>query len=237
MLTDEPQLADAFAALDEPGAGDPQPFTVEHFEAYARELILDNLEHWEPEPFQLAFVADLFAGFPECWLVVPEGNGKTTLLAGVALYHADYRPGATVPIGASSRDQCEVLHNQAGGFVRRTPGFRQRFRVYNGYRRIVGQRMESRIQVYAADDRTGDGVIPTLSLLDELHRHRDLRLYRTWRGKLDKREGQLVAISTAGEPGGEFETIRATHRDTAGEITRRGVSHPAAASAEAPDER
>ena len=36
-----------------------------------------------------------------------------------------------------------------------------------------------------------------------------MRLYRTWRGKLDKRGGQIVVISTAGEPGGEFEeTIR-----------------------------
>ena len=197
-------------------------FTVDHFRRYARLLVLDDGSNWEPEDFQLQFVEDLFAGHREVWLVVPEGNGKTTLLAGVALYHGDYTPDAMVPIGASSRDQCEVLHNQAAGFVRRTPGLDKRFRIFDGYRRIRCERTNGRIQVYAADDRTGDGVIPTLPLLDELHRHRDLRLYRTWRGKLDKRQGQLAAISTAGEPGSEFEEIRSLHKSQAAEITEQG---------------
>src|SRR5262249_32583386 len=78
------------------------------------------------------------------------------------------------------------------------------------------------IQVFAADDRTGDGVIPTMAIVDELHRHQDLRLYRTWRGKLDKRGGQIVAISTAGEPGGEFEDAREQIRQSATSVTRRG---------------
>jgi len=185
-----------------------RPFTVDHFRAYSRNLVLDNRDYWEPQDFQLEVVEDLFALNPEVWLVVPEGNGKTTLMAGIALYHGDYTQDAMVVIGASSRDQCEVLHNQAGGFVRRTPGLKRRFRVFDGYRRITCLRTAGRIQVFAADDRTGDGVIPTLALLDELHRHRDLRLYRTWRGKLEKRNGQLAAISTGGEPDSEFEDIR-----------------------------
>lgn len=181
-------------------------------------MILDNGEAWDPENFQLEYVEDLFAGHREVWLVLPEGNGKTTLLGGVALYHGDYTPDAMVPIGASSRDQCQILHDQAAGFVRRSQGFDQRFRVFDGYRRIACLRSNGRIQVFAADDRTGDGVIPTLCLLDELHRHRDLRLYRTWRGKLDKRGGQLTAISTAGEPNTEFEEVRSLHRARAKEI-------------------
>ena len=36
-----------------------------------------------------------------------------------------------------------------------------------------------------------------------------------WRGKLTKRGGQLLAISTAGERGGEFETLRDAIRDQA----------------------
>lgn len=205
-----------------------EPFTVDHFRRYARLLVLDDGSTWEPEDFQLAFVEDLFAGYREVWLIVPEGNGKTTLLGGVALYHGDYTPDAMVPIGASSRDQCEVLHGQAAGFVRRTPGLKRRFRVYDGYRRIACLRTGGRIQVFAADDRTGDGVIPTLPLLDELHRHRDLRLYRTWRGKLDKRGAQLAAISTAGDPESEFEEIRSRHKTRAPEITET-VGHTRAA--------
>lgn len=180
---------------------------------------MDNGDYWTPEPFQLEFVADLFSGVPEIWLIVPEGNGKTTLLSGVALYHGDYTQDAAVLMAASSRDQCGLLLSQGIGFVRRSPGFDKRFRTYEGYRRIDCLRTAGTIQVFAADDRTGDGVIPTLALLDELHRHRNLRLYRTWRGKLDKRDGQLAAISTAGEPGSEFEIVREGARTEAPEIT------------------
>ena len=50
--------------------------------------------------------------------------------------------------------------------------------------------------------------MPTFAVVDELHRHRNLKLYRTWRGKLAKREGQILVISTAGEPGSDFELTR-----------------------------
>jgi phage terminase large subunit-like protein len=99
---------------------------------------------------------------------------------------------------------------------------RDRFKCQEGYRRIKCLRTGGRIQVYAADDRTADGIIPTLALLDELHRHRNLRLYRTWRGKLLKRNGQIVTISTAGEPGGEFEDTRANIRQMADDVNVDG---------------
>jgi phage terminase large subunit-like protein len=75
----------------------------------------------------------------------------------------------------------------------------------------------------AAEDSTGDGIIPTLAILDELHRHKNLALYRTWSGKLRKRGGQLVAISTAGESGTEFEQTREKIRQTATETVRTGA--------------
>jgi hypothetical protein len=122
------------------------------------------------------------------------------------------------------------MYRQAEGLVERSPELKPRFRPYPGYRRIQCLRTNGRIQVYAADDRTGDGIIPGgLALVDELHRHRDLKLYRTWRGKLEKRGAQLVAISTAGEPGGEFEETRDRIRRDATDITRDGCHVRAAA--------
>ncbi len=214
------------------------PFTLPHFRAWASDLILDTGESWRLEDFIEAFLADVFAGYPECWLVVPEGNTKTTTLAGLALYHTEFRPHASVPVAASSREQAEIMYRQAEGFVLRSPrmyekvhsamqaakGKRKvevpRFLCLEGYRRI-NHFQGGRIQVFAADDRTGDGVIPTLGLLDELHRHRNLGLYRTWAGKLLKRDGQLVIISTAGEPGSDFEETRERLRQS-GDIEKDG---------------
>jgi phage terminase large subunit-like protein len=199
-----------------------KPFTVEHFRRWAAELVLDNDAPWTLEPFQAAFLRDLFAGFLECWLVIPEGNAKTTLAGGVILYHAQHTRFARVPVAASSRDQAEWLYQAAAGFVERSPAIEHLFRCQEGYRRIRCDSMGSRIQVFAADDRTGDGIIPTLAVLEELHRHRTLRLYRTWRGKIEKRGGQLAAISTAGEPDGEFEEVRRKMREGATSIRQRG---------------
>jgi hypothetical protein len=131
-------------------------------------------------------------------------------------------------MAASSRDQAGLLFNQAAGFVVRSPGFTDRFRVFEGYRRIKCLRTDGRLQVFAADDRTGDGVIPTLALIDEPHRARNLNLVRTWRGKLAKRGGQLGLLSTAGEPGTEFEDARAAALRTATDIRVDGFHTRAA---------
>jgi phage terminase large subunit-like protein len=219
-------------------------FTLDHFCRWATDLELDNGEPWILEPFQEAFVADVFDGNKVCWLVVPEGNGKTTLIAGLALYHIEFTETAYVPVAASSRDQAEWIYRQAASFVMRndledptrstaaqntTPHL---FRCLEGYRRIRHDATHSRIQIFAADDRGGDGIIPTLAILDELHRHRDLALYRTWLGKLRKRDAQLLVISTAGEVGSEFEEERKRLRQEAEQIeqqetftraTRRGA--------------
>jgi phage terminase large subunit-like protein len=216
-----------------------RPFTMRHWRRWTSDLILDNGESWHPEGFQDAFVEDVFSGVKEAWLVVPEGNGKSTLLSGLGLYHTEHRPHASVPIAASSREQAEIMYRQAEGFVLRSDRLHRTVRsdlqaakgkrkldvplfvCLEGYRRI-NHAEGGRIQVFAADDRTGDGIIPTLGLLDELHRHRDLGLYRTWAGKLLKRDGQVVGISTAGEPGSDFEQTREAIRRRSTAVESRG---------------
>ncbi len=216
-----------------------RPFTLPHFREWASHLVLDTGEPWKLEPFQSAIVKDIFAGYPEVWVVLPEGNGKTTTLAGIALYHSEFRPFAVVPVAAASREQAEIMYRQAEGFVLRSPTLHRlvhspvqeakgkrktevpRFLCLEGYRR-VNHHEGGRIQVFAADDRTGDGVIPTLGIIDEPHRQRDLSLYRTWSGKLLKRDGQIVAISTSGEPGSDFELTLERIRQSAISVERKG---------------
>lgn len=209
------------------GGTTAKPFTLAHFVAWASDLVLDNGALWKLEPFQLDFVEDLFAGRPENWLILPEGNGKTTLIAGLVLYHLEHKQFATVPVAASSRDQAEVLYGQAKGFVRRTPKLKRKFngrpviRCFDGYRVIEHFATESSSKVYPADDKTADGVIFTMAIVEELHRHKDLKLYRTWTGKARKRPGaQVVAISTAGEPYTDFEDTREKIRQLPGAVRR-----------------
>jgi phage terminase large subunit-like protein len=200
------------------------------FAAFAKTLELDSGSPLIVEDFQAAFVEDVDAGNPEVWLIIPEGNGKTTLLAAFVLWHLQTTPYASVPVAAATRDQAMLLYRQAKGFVLRNdlPGFL----CQDGTRRILysdkvkgmrtGHLATSMAQIFAADVAGGDGIIPTLAIIDEPHRQKHMGLYLTWSGKLGKRSGQLVIISTSGEPNSEFEAMRAQIRQDAAEVEREG---------------
>jgi phage terminase large subunit-like protein len=211
-------------------------FSREHFEAWCKNLILDSGGHVQLEEFQQAFVEDVFAGRKVNWLVVPEGNGKTTLLAALGLYGLRFAEYASIPIAASTRDQVRIMYRQMKGFVTRSdlgkPDKGFWFECFDGYRQVhlrktgrtkrgevVGQ-----IEVHAADAGTADGVIPfPFAFLDELHRHKNLALHRTWGGKLEKRGAQLIVISTAGEPGHDFEITREKIKTEAADVSKDGA--------------
>jgi len=215
---------------------DGDPFSLPHFEAWSHKLVCDNGKPLELEPFQRAFVEDVFSGKPVCWLVVPEGNGKTTLIAALGLYGVRFGEGAQIPIAASTRDQIRIMYRQMKGFVTRSQLGQvdhegRWLECFDGYRQIHlrgpgnTRRGETlgQIEVYAADAGSADGVIPyPYGFLDELHRHKDLALHRTWRGKLNKRGAQLIVISTAGEPGHEFESTRERIKVEASETFEEG---------------
>ena len=132
-------------------------------------------------------------------MLIPKKNGKTTLLAALALYHVMTTPDADVVVGASSREQASLLYEQAVGFVRRSTGLQSRFDPKRGFKEIRSTADAGKIRVLAADVDHADGVIPTLALVDELGRHKKPDLYGVFRDGLGPRDGQLVGISTAGE--------------------------------------
>ena len=121
-----------------------------------------------------------------------------------------------------------VLYRQAKGMIRRS-GL-QGYLCQDGTRRILygkdvleirsGHKATGLAQIFSADAGSGDGIIPTLAVIDEPHRQKNMELYLTWSGKLGKRAGQLVIISTAGEPGSEFEEMREAIRTAAQDVKR-----------------
>lgn len=193
------------------------PFTVEHWREWVKRLVLDNGEPWESEPFQDELVELVFRRIREILFVVPEENTKTTTVAGLCLYQIAHLERAKVLATASARDQArEGLYSQAAGMVEAS-GLDEEFICQEGFLRIKHPATRSRLQITAADAGTGDGAIPNFVGVDELHRHKDLSYYRTLAGKLRKRDAIMVTISTAGEPGSEFELLRAEFRARATE--------------------
>jgi phage terminase large subunit-like protein len=142
------------------------------FARFCRALVLDSNDAMVLEPFQRDMLSDYFDGATETLILLPKKNGKSTLLAALALFHLITTPDAECVLGAASRDQATILYDQAAGFVRRSRGLEDRVHVKRGYREIQNKRDAGRIRVLAADVDTADGVIPTLALVDELHRHK-----------------------------------------------------------------
>lgn len=147
------------------------------------------------EDFEQRMLRDLFDGVRETVICIPKKNGKSTLLAALALFHLVTVPDCECVIVAASRDQAAIMLRQARGFVRRSPGLQLRLEVKQ--REIVHKSHGGRVRVMASDVDTADGVIPTLALVDELHRHKSLDLVGVLRDGLGPRDGRMVTISTA----------------------------------------
>jgi phage terminase large subunit-like protein len=173
-------------------------YTLDDFARFCGTLKLEGRRPMVLEPFQREMLAEHFAGATETVIVISKKNGKTTLLGALALFHLREVPEAEVVIGAASRDQARILFKQAAGLVSRA-GLSE-FQVRGGYGEIWGgsSREGPRIRVLAADANTADGVIPTLALVDELHRHPSSELSAVFRDGLGPRDGRMITISTAG---------------------------------------
>ena len=172
---------------------------LDTFGRFCGALTLESGAPMVLEPFQHDMLRDFFEGTVETLILIPKKNGKSTLLSAIALFHLITTQDAECVIGAASRDQATILYDQAAGFVRRSEGLAQRVKVKRGYREIQSLRDSGRIRVLAADVDTADGVIPTLALVDELHRHKSAGLYGVFRDGLGPRSGRMITISTAGD--------------------------------------
>lgn len=172
-------------------------YSLEDFARFCGRLILDSGEPFELEGFQRELLADYFGGTVETLILLPKKNGKTTLKAALALFHVITTPDAECVVAAASRDQASILLRQAKGFIDRWPELSARLYVKD--REIIKRDKRGRIRILAADADTADGIIPTLAIVDELHRARSADLYGVFRDGLGPRGGQLVAISAAGD--------------------------------------
>jgi phage terminase large subunit-like protein len=72
------------------------------------------------------------------------------------------------------------------------------YEVRPGYKEIRCVETRGLIKVLPAEAGAVDGIIPTLALVDELHRHPDGQLYGVLADGLGARKGRMVTISTAG---------------------------------------
>lgn len=160
---------------------------------YQTALILRPLFGWVK--------ADGTRRFRKAYIEIPKKNGKTQLIAGLALYMllGDNEPGAEVYVAAADRDQARILFRAAVAMVEANPALAKRLTVYRNHI----QRNDDPtafFQVLSAEAASKHGPNIHCLIMDELHAQPDRELFETLtRGVVARRQPLILLITTAGD--------------------------------------
>ena len=161
------------------------------------------LEPWEDfivcNIFCLYRVEDHRRKYKSAHISVSRKNGKTTLAAALGLFGmiGDGEPAASVIVAANSREQAHIDYDCAAAFARQLDPKRKNLKVLRN--EIVFQKNNASLKVISADASTGDGLNPSMVILDELHEAVDSKLFDVLRSGMGFREQPLMlSVTTAG---------------------------------------
>lgn len=141
------------------------------------------------------------------WIELARKNGKTELLAGIALYLlvADDEEGAEIYGCARDRDQARKVFDVAERMVQLSPILSRRLRIQSQAKRIIDEKTASYYEIVAADAAGNLGHNPHGVVLDEVLAQRDGSLWTAMRTAMGARSQPLmVAATTAGDDDQSF---------------------------------
>ena len=165
-------------------------------------------KHFILEPWEDFIVCNIFClynketgkrKYKTAHISVARKNGKTTLAAALGLFGliGDGEPAASVIMAANSREQGHIDFDAAAAFARQLDPKRKSLRVLRN--EIKFDKNNASLKVISADASTGDGLNPSLVILDELHEAVDSKLYDVLRSGMGFRQQPLMlSITTAG---------------------------------------
>ena len=160
------------------------------------------------ELFQKAYIQALYGfidretgcrQYRESFFLVGRKNGKSTLLAGLALYMltSDGEGGAEVYSTATKYAQARLLFDEAHNMIKQSPALSKHFRKRKTD--LYYSPTMSKFQPLARNSDTLDGLNASFVIMDELHGVKDRNLYEVMRQSMSaRRQPLLIMITTAG---------------------------------------
>lgn len=160
------------------------------------------------ELFQKAFISALFGfiheetglrKYRETLFMVGRKNGKSTMLAGIALYMmiADNEPGAEVYSTATKKDQARIIFDETHNMVKQSPEINRYVKKRKSD--LYFPLTMSKFQPLGKNSDTLDGLNAHCVIIDELHSIKDRNLYEVMKqSQSARRQPLLVMITTAG---------------------------------------
>ena len=143
--------------------------------------------------------------FRTAYIEIPRKNGKSFLCSALSLYLliADGEPGAQVYASATKEEQAAIVWRGAMKMIKTSPEL-QRFTEIHGAKKKTGgtifcDRTGGFFRPLGADSTTLDGLNPHAQIVDELHEHKDRRVWTKLQTATGARRQPLtIAITTAG---------------------------------------
>lgn len=196
--------------------------------AFFEKLLVHTKGHWARQrfvlaPFQRDIIEALFGTetydrdsrswvrlYNTAWLEVGRKNGKSELMAGIALLltGGDDEEGAEVYGVAKDTDQASLVFDVAKRMVELSPVLTKHFKLYPTNRRIVYARTSSFYRVIPADALGNLGQNPHGIVFDEVIAQPSGELWDALRtGYGARRQPLMVAATTAGDDPGSFAKI------------------------------
>lgn len=160
------------------------------------------------ELFQKAFISALFGfihkdtglrQYRESMLYVARKNGKSTLLAGIALYMlvADNEAGTEVYSVATKKDQAKVIFDETHNMTKQSPALSKHIKKRKTD--LYFPATFSKFQPLGKNSDTLDGLNANCVIIDELHGIKDRNLYEVMKqSQSARRQPLLIMITTAG---------------------------------------
>lgn len=163
--------------------------------------------HFRLEPWQCFIVGSLFGWkkangfrrFTSAYIEVARKNGKSTLLAGAALYMLglDGEGAPEVYSAATKRDQAKIVFSEARRLARSVPALRKLFDIKENV--IFHRPSDGEFRALSSDAQTQDGLNPHCTVIDELHAHKTRDLVDVIESAEGSRDQPLtLIITTAG---------------------------------------
>lgn len=143
--------------------------------------------------------------YRKAFVYIPKKNGKTALVSGFVFCGliVDGELSAEIYSAAASKDQASIIFNNVKGMIKLEPELDRMLTVYGAkggsqQRSVVYESTMSTYRPLASDEDTADGLMPHVSVIDELHRHRDGALLDILeRGTSSRSQPMTVIITTA----------------------------------------
>lgn len=140
--------------------------------------------------------------FKEVQVWIPKKNGKSTLMAAIALYLliADGEYQSYVYSAASDRNQAAMIYDTVVSMVKLNPELQKRLSLRKTRKIITFPLRDSKYEVLSADGFRNEGLNIHGLLFDEMHAQRDRKLWASLRyGGAARRQSIRFILSTAGE--------------------------------------